>query len=522
MTQLATQLSTQPAPVGPDTGAKRTILQSAVRSWRLLTSMRTALLLLFLLAAAAIPGTLLPQRGLNPIRVTGFYVHHPKLAPVLSRLGLFDVFASAWFSAIYLLLFISLVGCVLPRLRAHFAALRAPLPRMPRHLNRLAASASWVTDESPRDALEASRSVLRGKRWRTQLRDDGLAAEAGRHRETGNLIFHSSLIALLLGIGLGSVFGYQGTVLVIEGNSFTNTVTSYDQYKPGRLVRPTSLKPFSFTLDEFRATYQPGGEAKTFDALLTYRSSLDGPKKTYDLRVNHPLRVGLSTLYLLGHGYAVHVVVKDKAGAVVFDDRVPCLPQDGVFTSICTIKVPDAKPQLGFLGFLFPSGAATVDGQVVSTHPALRNPVLTLRAFSGDLGLDSGIPQSVYSLDTTKMSSAGSSILTVLDSNQRQIKALPGGATLSVAGIDQWATFQIKRDPAKLLTLVAGVLMIIGLVGSLFIKRRRLWVRATPVDGRTLVEVGGLSRTDADGFTQSFTELVAGLKAVVPPRGDRQ
>src|SRR5690606_2507051 len=87
--------------------------------WRQLTSMRTALVLLFLLALAAIPGSVLPQRGVNPQDVADYYAAHPDLAPVLDRLGGFDVYRSPWFSAIYLLLFVSLVGCVVPRLRDH-------------------------------------------------------------------------------------------------------------------------------------------------------------------------------------------------------------------------------------------------------------------------------------------------------------------------------------------------------------------------------------------------------------------
>src|SRR5438067_10155084 len=96
----------------PPTGRRRPLL----RAWRQLTSMRTALLLLALLALAAIPGTLLPQRGLNPVKVDTFLANHPHLGPFLDKLSLFDVFASPWFAVIYLLLFISLLGCLVPRI----------------------------------------------------------------------------------------------------------------------------------------------------------------------------------------------------------------------------------------------------------------------------------------------------------------------------------------------------------------------------------------------------------------------
>ena len=78
--------------------------------WRQLTSMRTALILLFLLAVASVPGSLLPQQGIDPAAVQQYYASHPGLAPWLARLSLFNVFAAPWFAAVYLLLFLSLAG----------------------------------------------------------------------------------------------------------------------------------------------------------------------------------------------------------------------------------------------------------------------------------------------------------------------------------------------------------------------------------------------------------------------------
>ena len=110
-------------------------------TWRQLTSMRTALVLLFLLALASVPGSVLPQRSVSAgERRHRFYERHPDLAPTLDRLGAFDVFGSPWFSAIYLLLFTSLVGCIVPRIRDHVAGAaacpgaRAPATdRLPAH-----------------------------------------------------------------------------------------------------------------------------------------------------------------------------------------------------------------------------------------------------------------------------------------------------------------------------------------------------------------------------------------------------
>ena len=106
-------------------------------TWRTLTSMGTALVLLFLLALAAIPGALLPQRNLNEAKVAEYIAEHPTLGPWLDRVQAFDVFSSFWFTAIYVLLFISLVGCLTPRMVEHVRSLRATPVPAPRNLGRL-------------------------------------------------------------------------------------------------------------------------------------------------------------------------------------------------------------------------------------------------------------------------------------------------------------------------------------------------------------------------------------------------
>ena len=68
--------------------------------WRQLTSMRIALILLFLLALASVPGSIFPQRGTSPLRVNEFLKDNPKSGPILDQLYMFDVFASPWFASI--------------------------------------------------------------------------------------------------------------------------------------------------------------------------------------------------------------------------------------------------------------------------------------------------------------------------------------------------------------------------------------------------------------------------------------
>jgi cytochrome c biogenesis protein len=517
MTDVLTEpLSTAPVPV-PARGGRRGVRVSLRNAWRQLTSMRTALLLLALLALAAIPGTLLPQRGLNPVKVNGYFVAHPHLAPLFDKLSLFDVFAAPWFAAIYLLLFVSLTGCLVPRIRLHARALRRRPPAAPRNLLRLPVSAEWSAGADPSAVVESVRRTLRGARWRTHVRseDDGavsIAAEKGYLRETGNLVFHVSLLLLLTGIALGGLFGYKGTVLVTQGNGFANVRSSYDIFSPSRLYSDTQLSPFSFTLRKFSASYQSNGQPRTFDALVDYRATPTSAPHPYDIRVNHPLRTSGANVYLIGHGYALHLQVRDPKGRLVYDKDTPFLPDNEMFASHGVVKVPDGLPrQMGFTGFFYPTFGVSAFG-AESTFPAPRDPLLVLAAWRGNLGLDSGAPQSVYELPVARLHHVANAQLTPGKSWR-----LADGSTVTFAGLDQWATFQVAHDPGKRLVLVAAVLVVAGLLGSLRVRRRRLWVRALPAadgDGarRSVVHAAGLGRTDADGFAEEFSSLLDRMK----------
>jgi cytochrome c biogenesis protein len=509
---LSTAPTATETPTGP-TGRRRPLR----RAWRQLTSMRTALLLLSLLALAAVPGTLVPQRGLNPVKVAQFFSDHPTLAPVFDKLSLFDVFAAPWFAAIYLLLFVSLIGCLVPRIRLHARALRRTPPAAPRNLLRLSTSSDWTDSRPPAEVIAAAAAVLRSARWRTEVREEpagavSVAAEKGYLRETGNLVFHVALLLLLAGIGLGGLFGYKGTVLVPEGSGFANVQSSYDVFSPSRLFHDTKLPPFSFTLDRFTATYQPNGAPKSFAAHVTYHSTPDAPPRSVDVSPNHPLSLGGSDVFLVGHGYALHLQVRDPKGRLVYDKVTPFLPDDAMFTSHGVVKVPDGlSHQLGLTGFFYPTyGPSPLGAQ--STYPAPNDPVLDLAAWQGDLGLSSGHPQSVYTIPVAQLKNIGTTQLT-----PGKAWRLRDGSSVTFVSVEQWATFQVAHDPGTSLVLVAAVFIVAGLLVSLRVRRRRVWLRARPSadaasTGTTVVEAGGLARSDADGFTAEFDHLVQRLK----------
>jgi len=501
--------------------------------WRTLTSMRTALVLLFLLAAGSIPGSLLPQDGTNPAGVSQYYASHPLLARILGRLSLFNVFGAPWFAAIYLLLFASLLGCVLPRTLRLAGSARQPPPKAPRHLSRLPFAVSYTTALAPETALQAAAKALSARRFRVRTGPGWVAAEKGYLREAGNLLFHIALLGCLVSIGLGGLFGYRADRLLVAGTSFSNTVTALDEFHPGRLVSPGDLQPFTVALDRFSASYVTSGpltgQPSSFNAAIRYSATPQGPARSYTLTVNHPLVVDGVRVFLIGHGYAPVFRVTDGTGHVVFDGAVPFIPvETSGLTSEGAIKVPDANPeQLGFVGLFLPT-AVDAGGRLASAFPAPLRPVVSLVSYAGNLGMSSGPPQSVYSLNT-----AGLRRLPIAPQPlvPGQSMKLPDGlGTLTYTGYRQWISLAITYDPGQLPALISGGAVLAGLLLSFLVRRRRVFVRAQAVDGAagqpgepaaSVVDLAGLTRSDAaGGFEDEFSGLAAEIRTLHQGRSD--
>ncbi|MFE1045150.1 cytochrome c biogenesis protein ResB [Streptomyces olivaceus] len=520
------QLSTAPkeeAPNLPSLG----LIGWARWFWRQLTSMRVALLLLLLLSLGAIPGSLIPQDGVDAMKAEEFRDNHDLLAPVYDKLGLFHVYSSVWFSAIYILLFVSLIGCIVPRTWQFVGQLRGRPPRAPRRLDRLPAYTTWRTAAEPEEVRGAALTLLKKRRFRADAAGDAVAAEKGYLREVGNLAFHIALIVMLIAFAWGQLFKYEGNKLILEGGGFSNTLTQYDDFKSGNLFDPDhDLTPFSFSLKDFHGTYEPTGPnrgtPRVYEAEVTYSEGAYGAEKTKTVEVNKPLEIDGSKVYLVSHGYAPILTVKDAKGDVVMDkEATALLPLDSNATSSGAVKVMDgyrnaegAKEQLGFNAFFLPTYGGR-GSTMLSTFPAPMNPMLALSAYHGDLGVDAGFPQSIYQLDKSNLKEFKDSDGELF---KKQLKVgdtmtLPNGAgTVTFDGIQEWAGFQVTQQPGSGWALGGAVAAILGLAGSLFIQRRRVWVRAVRgADGVTVVEMAGLGRSESAKVPEELGDLAGVL-----------
>lgn len=485
--------------------------------WRQITSMKTALVLLLLLALAAIPGSLVPQRSADPNGVIRYQREDPELYAILDGLQLFDTFTSVWFSAIYLLLFVSLIGCILPRTAHHFKALRQKPPATPARLDRLDTYRTMTVEGDRTELAGRAEKVLKQAGYRVAPEENAVAGERGYLRETANLAFHFALVGVLVALAAGTGFKYSGQRIIIEGQTFTNQLASYDVFTPGRFFSEAAMAPYGLTLEKFVSEYAfdvGSGFANPLDfrAQMTY-STRDGQEQAL-LKVNEPLDLDGTSVYLLGNGFAPWVTVRSGEGDVVFSQPVPFLPQDSNLTSVGVVKLPDGlSEQTGLLGFLYPSAVSLPSGALSSVYPEPDQPVLTFNVFEGDLGLNEGIPRNVYALDTEELIqiTGGDTGEDSLVLGLGQIQDLPGGrGSVEFQALPRFISVDVHRDPTQLPVGIASAVIFGGLVVSLFVTRRRAWIRVVPgvSGGPATVEFGALARGDDPGLEAELDRLV--------------
>lgn len=527
----------------------KTLLQLPRKGWLWLTKMKTALVLLFLLALAAVPGAILPQRSLNEGNVIDYINANGKTAEVFDKLGLFDVFSSSWFTAIYVLLFVSLIGCIIPRSWEHYKALRTQPPATPKNLNRMkhyVQGAVAVPEEQVREQLKqtfsswntniATPDVDRAGRW-------SISAEKGYFREFANLVFHLSLVGILAALALGRLMYYEGQIIIVAGqenSQFCNSaVSNFDSFRHGALFDGTTLNPYCINVKDFRADYTEYGQAVHFESNIDYTAPEGAfrPTEEWDkaqLQVNHPLRMFGDRVYLQGHGYAPTFTItwpngEKRTDTMQFrpDDLINFLSSGAIRWDPPAGLYPDLferrQHQISLQGLFAPTAEFTGDNGAIlsSSFPAMTDPAVAIDIYRGDTGLDAGVAQNIFSLDPVRMHDGSMQKLDRVNLMQGESVTLDDGTVITFDGAAEFVNLQISHDPTTLWILGFAVLMVVSLAGSLAVKRRRVWVRITPVAGgdgsapSTLVEIAGLSRTDSAGWGAEFNrqaEEILGLE----------
>jgi cytochrome c biogenesis protein len=352
-----------------------------------------------------------------------------------------------------------------------------------------------------------------------------ISAEKGYLREFGNIVFHFSLLGLLAAVAIGKLFGYEGNVIVLAngGPGFCSaSPAAFDSFRAGNNVDGTSLYPMCIRVNDFEASYLPTGQATSFSSNIDYQAGNDldtGTWRSYRLEVNHPLRVGGDRVYLQGHGYAPTFTVTFPNGEQR-TQTVQFLPNDlqSLLSSGALRIDPPAglytadqrrKNQIAIAGLFAPT--QQMDGKLLSSSfPAMRDPAVAVDIYRGDTGLDSGRPQSLFSLDNRLVEQKRLNKVKRVNLIVGQQVDLGDGTMVRFDGATEFVNLQVSHDPAQVWVLVFAMTMMGGLLVSLVVRRRRVWARVSDsgsAPGTVNVELGGLARTDNSGWGEELDKL---------------
>ncbi len=422
--------------------------------WRLLTSVDFAVVQIIFLSILAVIGMTLQQLPDFAFRSPGDYAnaietihirYDPVLGPglvnVLERLGAFSIFKSAIFGIGLVVLVVSIVVCTLdrtPRLWRDVSSVRVAQPEP--FFDPLVPDRAAMTGIAGTDLLRLVRR--RGFHVREETAADGTTYVYGdRHQYTklATLLTHLGLILFLAAAAVTSRFGDEQGLVVPEGESLTvQSIGTRDLL----LVK---------NLDFEAPGFETGMPTDFTTDLAVFQNGSEVARKT--IRVNDPLAIGGYTFHQNGFGPAPHLVIRDTAGAPLWDAKVPMTGEAGG-APYETMAVPGRD-----LGLQLLLGRNEVGEGILV--------VLPYRI----MGTNPDGTDQIQNFDAVQLRRGDEKVSDAL------------GLSITLADFGEYTLLIAKRDPGQGIVWAAFLCLIAGITITFYRPRRRIWARLTS-DGR--------------------------------------
>lgn len=448
--------------------------------WHLLSSMRVAMIIMLVIAALGVFGSLIIQaptavmddpaakaNWLNEVR--------PKFGGwtnVLDTLQVFQIFNSIYFRILVAALTISLIACSVHRIPGIWRT--ATKPRIdvgPQFFEHAPQREAIVVRRTAAETQAIVEGVLRARRYRTQVMgDDTVSLYGDRFRwiPIAGLVGHLSLVVILAGGIVGTIYGYRDAGFTIaEGQ--TRTVAS----EPG-----LSIELLDFTDKYDTVTGSPIDYASQ---IVVFKDGAEIDRHT--VRVNDPYRYGATSIYQAFFGVAAIVTVKDAAGNTLLDEGVP----------LAWRTTADNRPV----------GSITV--------PGVNNVIWLV----GTLGSgDKDIKPGQIQVELYTASEASQIAADVIDQG---VATQFGDLTITFERESQFTGLNVARDPGVMLVWLGSALLFIGFVIRFTVPHKRVWARiiSRPNGGAVLAMAGLDSRNvaGADDFDNLVNDMRTALLA---------
>ena len=432
-------------------------------------SLKLTITLLILLASLSIIGTLITQ---NATRAEYLQRYGIRLYEVLNFFNLFDMYHSWWFSAILLLLVINLITCSVQRLPGIFSQISHGSGELEDRMLNAIPYVEKIQVPNPTNREENIQSSL--KRWfrnwgRIETeRGITLFSEKGKFSRLGVPITHLSILIILTGGIVGSVYGFKGHVEILKGETVDRIfLGARDEEIPKPL-------DFSVRCDDFKVTYyDPPGKEKHVKEYTSFLTILKNGKEVLKkaVQVNHPLHYKGLAFYQANYGtihdFTLGVQWRDKKEKATF--KVP----EGT-----TVTVPNSNGLIRILQY-----APQIHNFGEGVQVVLFEPNQEPRTF----WLLKAFPK--------------------FDEQRKDdfILSFEGDSPREYTGLS------VTKDPGVWVVWIGCGLMIFGFIVSFFFSHQRVWVRIPKSSGGEIVLAGSANKNRV-GFEKTFGELVEGVR----------
>lgn len=468
------------------------------RIWRWFRSMRTAIVLVLVLAVGSIIGTLLPQKSLDESAVQAFNQQNPSIGKLFDLLGFFNVYYSWWYIVILVMLFISLIACIIPRTSTYIKKFTQPNknPTSEAFIINLKNKAGFAISLPANEIIERATQVLKSRKYIIREipgKKNQIYAERGRLGGFGSLLFHYMFLVLVIGVVFGRTTGFGGYANIIEGESFTENRFNYARFTPGPFFRDNGHTNFKIMLDDFEVKYHPSGQPADFISKVRIYDNDGKLIEKKDIRVNNKFVYKGIKAYQSSYGWAPHVTVY-KDGDKIYD-------QSSVFYGSSQNVVsnelrPDGK--LTMEAFFVPDIRTNESGGYAPGSLELKNPALYIKANIID---ENGKTKTLFDSDKSG----------IINLNEK--KELGGGYIVEFPQVKEWTGLQIIKDDGVPIVYVSFFLGIIGLYITFYLSHRRIWVLIEKDNkGKNKLLIGGMTEKNQGAFDSEFSRISENIK----------
>ena len=443
--------------------------------WGFLTSLKLVVILLLILSALSITGTVIEQN--KPLQEY-YRFYQPGTVALFSKLGLFDMYHSWWFVACLSLLALNITACTMDRYRGIMAGMRKKNRILDEKLSKSLQNLTTIRYALPLDAVAKKVVGLAGKGFSgkpvvTTAEDGGshYFFEKGKYSRLAFFMTHLSILIIFLGAMVGSFFGYKGYVNIFEGEAVSQLET-----RAGKIQKLN----FQVKCNTFHAEFYPGG------APMDYRSDLsivqngkEVVRKT--IRVNDPLTFEGVTFYQSSYGgqpdqVVIDVVNRDgslKGTVTAPFGRMVDIP--GVADKMETVDykehyhLPDGSEGGRALDVhIYPEKGGEAEAWLLMDHPDYD------KQRGGDYYF--------------------------------RVKELK---------LKKYTGLQVNKDPGEILVWLGSILLIAGIMIAFFMSHKKLWISLrTDNKGRSELTIGGTANKNRDAFAREMEQMIQSLKEV--------